>query len=432
MAVTASTKHSSFSITSCLRSSSSSSNPPSPSFSVLSPSAITSLLKQTTLHIPDLTPLFRRWPSALSPHYPGLARNFDKTLDKLFSSSPNVSPARAAVVRQKMAEINIPLFASLWWPSSSLPKLEAMAEYTLWLFLWDDDLDGANSAPESEDTPPASPTRQSGHGSDQSELEELSQRVLEYAKHHLGVSVDTDTTAEEAPTEVTKIARAPLNALRESGNWGMVKRLMGELEFYMECCGTEQKYLNTRIPAAHTEGREREEEEKLPGVQEYWDCRMGTSAVGTYAALTEYMIGVELPNEIFEMLEMKTMWFEVNRNISYINDTISLKKELNSSLHSLIPVTMTETGQEPQDIINGFVLALQTSAENFDRAAESLMAEVANKKQYTDRVRLDVQEYIDGLRFMMTGSFYWSLASDRYDVARYIQENRSLVIPLMT
>ncbi len=51
-----------------------------------------------------------------------------------------------------------------------------------------------------------------------------------------------------------------------------IERLLYELEFYIEMTGAEQRVQMS---------------EKIPTVEEYQECRMGTSAVGVLFALIE-------------------------------------------------------------------------------------------------------------------------------------------------
>ncbi|KAK4162034.1 hypothetical protein QBC43DRAFT_322740 [Cladorrhinum sp. PSN259] len=80
-------------------------------------SALLSRLNGISLRIPDLTSLFRRRPAALDPHYTSLVRRVDAKLVELV---PNPK------TREKMTEVNLPLFASLWWPTANLHRLEAV------------------------------------------------------------------------------------------------------------------------------------------------------------------------------------------------------------------------------------------------------------------------------------------------------------------
>ncbi|KAK5662826.1 hypothetical protein OQA88_6237 [Cercophora sp. LCS_1] len=165
----------------------------------------------------------------------------------------------------------------------------------------------------------------------------------------------------------------------------------------------------------------------LPSVEVYWEGRLGSSAVSSYAALAKFMIGITIPDFLRDDENIKTMWFELNRNVSYVNDMVSLKKELNVSVYSLIPVTIKETGNDLPRIVAGFIEGLRISIENFDQAAACLLDRAGEE---TEEIRAGVERYVHVFRTMMTGSLCWSLASDRYGDTEFIQRDGSLVIPL--
>ncbi|KAK3987444.1 isoprenoid synthase domain-containing protein, partial [Cladorrhinum sp. PSN332] len=363
------------------------------------------------LRIPDLAPLFRRWPVALNPHYASLVQRFESKLVELV---PNPK------TREQMRKANLRLFASLWWPIVTLHRLETVAYYSLWVFLWDDEIDCAGLSMGEDEK------HEEG-----AEEEVRRARAMQYIKFHLGVTMMEQKgyqNGEElvAPTKATRIVREPAEWVRDSGNKGVAERLVVELERYMEACGVEQRHL---------------ESGSLPTGEEYWKRRLGTSAVFTYCALTEYLIGVTLPDKLFETAEMKAMWTEVNRNVSIINDILSLKKEIGGSMYSSIPVMMKETGQDAQAVIEDLLVSLEESADTFDQAAGSLLGRIRDDDDWKFLLAVSRAPVMNVMNMAdMMGS---RLAADRYGVTKYIiiisysavvtkyiQEDNSLLIPL--
>ncbi|KAK4162033.1 hypothetical protein QBC43DRAFT_291383 [Cladorrhinum sp. PSN259] len=88
---------------------------------------------------------------------------------------------------------------------------------------------------------------------------------------------------------------------------------------------------------------------------------------------------------------------------------------------------MKETGQDSQAVVEDLLVSLEDSADAFDQAAESLLDGVKIDDPHTVR---NVDEYVRGLNTIITGSLYGQLAADRYDIAKYLQENNSMIIPL--
>ena len=100
------------------------------------------------------------------------------------------------------------------------------------------------------------------------------------------------------------------------------------------------------IDASEEEQRQRLSPE-LPSVKKYWQCRMGTSAVGACIGLLQYSHELLLPKNIMKDVDMIRLWDETNIIISgcdtfapvdcrldmtdfghRTNDILSLKKEL--------------------------------------------------------------------------------------------------------
>jgi len=141
---------------------------------------------------------------------------------------------------------------------ASLERLHTMILYTLWIFLWDDDLDGADN-------------NLSGL-LEKVSAEELHDRTLAYLQYHLGMSPTDSGNAEPRAPPYAEIAKAAAEKLRTACSKVQLNRLLKELKLYMDCCLFEQGHLNGNT---------------LPTVEEYWAGRYGSSAVSTYTALSE-------------------------------------------------------------------------------------------------------------------------------------------------
>lgn len=141
---------------------------------------------------------------------------------------------------------------------ASFERLHTMILYTLWLFLWDDDLDGADN--------------NLSELLEQVSAELLHDRTLTYLQFHLGMSSTDVGDAEPRAPPYAGIAKAAAENLRAGCSKAQLKRLLKELKLYMDCCLFEQGHLNGNT---------------LPTVEGYWAGRYGSSAVSTYTALSE-------------------------------------------------------------------------------------------------------------------------------------------------
>ncbi|KAK3693615.1 isoprenoid synthase domain-containing protein [Podospora appendiculata] len=349
---------------------------------------IVAKLKGQVLTIPDLRGLFSRWPAAVSPHQDELARALNERLPELVPSARS---------QKTVHKINLPLFVSRLFPTGTLERLKTMTLVALWLFVWDDSLDEGEH----------------DNATGRSAMDTLRRQTLAYARFHMGLDDDQRSPAPVAPLPNMTIFAKFAEKLRQDLPEAHLMRLWRELEFYLESCFAEQNHLSRHA---------------LPSVDEYWKVRLGSIGLTPYTALVDYVNEVTVPDEIFESDEVNTLWLEATRNIILVNDSYSLKKELDLSVaYSLIPIMMNETLQDLSAVVREIVRELDASADHFDDAADRLLAKAMDLPA---EARAAVGVYVRGLKLLLNGSLYWTLAADRYGMSKYVETNGSRTIPL--
>lgn len=181
----------------------------------------------------------------ISPHYDQLTETIDSKIAEWISDEP---------VSRKAHKINLPVFCSVWYPRSSLDRLETIAWYSMWLFLWDDVIEDS-----------AIPTAEGVN-----KIQWLHREALKYVKFHLGLS---DACVEPGPPtkycSLFKHAGAPL---REACTVEERQRFYDTVEEYMGCVEVESEFVGKG---------------ELPTLDEYWKHRLGTTSIHTYCALGE-------------------------------------------------------------------------------------------------------------------------------------------------
>ncbi|KAK3389121.1 isoprenoid synthase domain-containing protein [Sordaria brevicollis] len=355
---------------------------------------LTSKIKGQTLHLPNMRELFPGWTKAVNPLLDELTAWFEEEMEKLFPD---------AKVRAKIRKSDFPSFVCLTFPTSPLPRLQTITYFALWSCLWDDEMESSNT-------------------------QTLCHRELEYVRHLLGFSYvhpskRSSVVVPQPPTKPSRLFAEPARVLRETWSEQQLKRFMGEMELYIGACAVEERYTGSGSGSGQKGGGMI----ILPGVEEYTGNRLGSSSGGAYFALAEFMIDVEIPQEIHDLEEMRIIWSELCRSVSWINDLISLKKEINSSLYSLIPIAMNETGGDLHTVVSEVLQELETCRERFESAAGDLLFRIMKEDA---KVRNDVERFIESCTIMVTGYTEWSLQSDRYGVKEYMQEDGSFLIPL--
>jgi hypothetical protein len=149
-----------------------------------------------------------------------------------------------------------------------------------------------------------------------------------------------------------------------------------------------------------------EQEGRLAGqvftLEEYWNFRLGTSAVFISSAAGEYSISSQLPAEIMESDSMQIIWRETNMIISMINDLLSLRKEMRlGCIDSIVPLTFAIT-KDVQSAISQSVEAVMASKDAFDKAATALLSDVEDKG-----LRDKVRQFIEAQRSNCVGNLVW-------------------------
>lgn len=133
---------------------------------------------------------------------------------------------------------------SRWFPDASYEVLETAAFYCVWLFLWDDAIDGADG----------------GEGGDLA-AEEYCRLSVAFVEESLGLA---DGRVTRAPTKVCESfaevgGRVGVYCGREER-----RQLFGHLREYMEACVVEYRW---RVSG------------KAPSVEEFYGWRLKTSSV---------------------------------------------------------------------------------------------------------------------------------------------------------
>ncbi|KAK5629884.1 hypothetical protein RRF57_005599 [Xylaria bambusicola] len=315
----------------------------------------------------------------VNPNYYHLKVALDARIKELYP------PARAATLIRG----DYGLLSSLWWPRASLDRLRTCTFWFLWLFTWDDEIDQSTSEL-FINLPNANQFRDESY---------------HFVRYALGVpneethKWDFDNKKPNRPLiRSLDIIGAELQKVYNKGKQiSMIPSLLLFIYYYMDC-------------------QQREQGRKLTGViptpEQYWETRLGTSAVTSMLALNEFADDQNLPRWIMTHEKMIDIWREVNLNMSLSNDMISLKKEIkHGDIDSIVPVLVYNKGFSVQEAIEDTCHELQKNIDRHDESARDLLAIVKEKQP---EVLADVEYYIEGCRHNQTANLLWSLVTTRY------------------
>ncbi|KAL2136446.1 hypothetical protein VTI74DRAFT_3679 [Chaetomium olivicolor] len=339
--------------------------------------------------IPDLRPAFASWNQGLSPHYPQIKQVVDARLEGLIRNERVLAKVKAG---------DIGLFASGWFPTAPYRHLKTVALYCVWLFLWDDAIDGG-AAPTTAGTGLAA--------------EEYCRRSVGFVRYHLGL----DEPGAPAPPAPTKVC----------GSFAEVGRRV------CECCGAEDRrglfeHLGEYMEACVTEYRWRLSG-RAPGVDEFYGWRLRTSSVDVMLDFCRMLNGITLPKDVLEAKELAAMGLSVNKLLILINELFSLKKELkDGAFGNLIPITMRSLGLDLEAAVNNVVQDIHSCIRDFEDSSSALQTTAT--REHGQDVASQLRLLIEAYQAIATTVLKFSVQSPRYGLLKDRQEDGSFLVTL--
>ncbi|KAI1452102.1 terpenoid synthase [Annulohypoxylon moriforme] len=356
---------------------------------------LASQLDGKTFRLPDLWKVFSDWPLAANPHAERLDALVDTLLERIITNEKKLKALKQA---------NFGRLISLWYPDAEWPELEIAAAYSVWIFVWDDEVDAGDT--------------------DVSNDEELSRAYYKKSLstiHNL-LGLDPSEEGKEQVFEDEKSLHPNMTLFADVGR-GMRgatdriqrERFYRELENFMVQVGVEHVH---RMRGS------------IPTVDKYIEIRSGSVGCAPQIAITDTMLKVRLPESIMESPAMRALWKETVVICFVLNDIYSVQKEIaQASLLNLVPVMFKNcdpTKQTLDTVTQDIEVMLRDSMKGFEDAAASLTEMTSDDEQ----VSKDTQSFIKWSRYFITGVLQWSLESRRYGMAECLQEDGSLNIVL--
>lgn len=258
------------------------------------------------------------------------------------------------------------------YPTISLEALEVITDLLVWYLIFDDQFEKAGTSKQPE------------------LLEPEHARLVDVMKG--AFLTDDDTPAALTLGDILqRLHQLP------HGTSELVLRFTKNLEDFLQ--GVRWEALN------HSQGI-------TPDLTSYMKMRVFTS--GVYPCFDLILIAeqISLPPEVISHPIVKRLDLAANHVISWVNDILSVKKEIREgNTHNLVLVLQHE-----------YQLSLQEAVE---RAASLHNAEVqtfielsAQLPSFGAEIDGELQRYLSGMRFWMRGCLDWSLESERYQISQ--------------
>ncbi|KAK7417945.1 hypothetical protein QQX98_004247 [Neonectria punicea] len=329
--------------------------------------AIVAALKGRTLRISDLTRFFRAWPPAqLHPHHAAVVPLVDAAIDRLAAAHPSLARRK----RDDIAGL-----AALWFPQVGDAALEALALYAVWLVCWDDAVD----------------VGEGDLAGDFEGAERWRGRTLEMVRGALRIDgADAGEDADADADAINAVFRDFGARFGQTAPAEQRRRLSEEAGFFIASCGVEQRL---RL------------ERRIPDYDSYMGFRMGTIGGATLCSLVEHAIGSPLPDALAAAPPMRALWTQVCILLTFINDLLSLKKELRTDCVINAVAALLAPERDLDAVVRDLEGRIRLAVGELDGAAAELLARVGG-----DEVQSGVvTRYIDGCRAIVTGTleFTW-------------------------
>ncbi|KAI1075342.1 terpenoid synthase [Whalleya microplaca] len=348
---------------------------------------LSSQLKGQNFHLPDLCKDFESWPSATSKHAEQLEALVNTMLERIITNEKKLRALKRA---------NFGRLMSLWYPDSDWEELKVATAYSVWIFVWDDEVDAGDT--------------------DVSNDEE---KARAYYKKSLGcvhrlLGLGEEVAEDQIPQNMELFADVG-RGVRDTTDVEQRQRFFRELENFMLQVGIEHGH---RMRGS------------IPTTEKYLEIRSGSVGCGPQIALTDYMLKIRLPEPLMECEAMKALWKETIIICLILNDVFSVQKEIaQNSYFNLVPVMFRNCDPKEQSldtVTHELEVALRGSMRNFEEAAASLVDMTSSDAQVNEKI----QDYIKWCRYFTTGVLLWSLESRRYGMADCRNEDGSLDIVL--
>ncbi|KAJ7646599.1 isoprenoid synthase domain-containing protein [Roridomyces roridus] len=351
--------------------------------------AETRALNGKTLFIPSIPRIFATWPSASSRHERHLRQYVDVLLESVVQNPTKLAGMKQADFSNQIA---------LWCPSAEWEQLMLVTAFTLWLWIWDDEVDEGI-------------TIVSRNGD---EAREYYAQSREYMQQCLGLKVKPPGSNASIHPNMRLFSLVG-DASCKSTDKIQRTRFYKELDHYMTMVEVEHEL---RVGGL------------IPDTGEYLKVRLGSAGVLLLVAITGYILRIRLPESIMTSKAMRAIWEETTVINMTMNDIYSCPKEIaQHSLMNIIPVLWMNMPPEEQSLEAVAAECIKIMAEakaRFEAAAKDLDVICADDSV----LRKDTANFVQWCRYFSTGVMYWSMGTQRYGIKSCVREDGTIELKL--
>ena len=251
------------------------------------------------------------------------------------------------------------------YPNASLVDLQWISDWVSWIFLFDDQNDEAEQ----------------GRGTER--LAECRPLLLDIMR---GGPLQDDNQMLQAWHDLWSRIRPKVKP-----DW--LERLTQQHDDYFLACIWEASNRKAGI---------------VPDTKTYLLKRLDSGAVYPCLTLIEFVGKLNLPDNVLCHPVISQLSLSTNNLVCWSNDIFSLEKEVkNGDMHNLVITLSNEHQISLQQAADKAILMHDTEMERFEALIDQVPV-------FSTEIDVDVQFYIEGLKFWIQGNLDWSFESQRY------------------
>ncbi|KAL8831343.1 MAG: hypothetical protein Q9170_005336 [Blastenia crenularia] len=181
---------------------------------------------------------------------------------------------------------------------------------------------------------------------------------------------------------------------------------MSELTFFLEKSETEQRL---RLQA------------QITSIEDFWQYRIGTSAVGIVLCLIEYCNENVLPPRFRHDAAVASLYHLINVNICCVNDLLSLEKDIaQGSVESFIPILYAKR-HDAQAAADEVMDMVRCTVAQFDDIANEMVRHCVEQEDWV-AVKM-LAQFVEGCRYYCTGNLNWRQAWPGLEAKKFTISN---------
>jgi len=332
------------------------------------------------LRIPDVKTQFEGWPWLSNPHKDSVTEGVNEILRK-YTVTPKVM--------HRLTKNQLDVLVAGWFPLASRERLAELAQFVCWMFIVDDEIDGMAKA-------------------SMEEFRHIWDEILRV------ISESCALHGHDAGAEFRKSEFQSAETFRPFG-----VRLM---ERYTQ--EQRQRFWNElKITAdAYIKLHEFTKLDRIPDYDAYSIGRYGSSCMAQNLAMFEYANESNIPEEIMESLELKTLWKETTDLTWIWNDIVSFKKEIADGFMDNMVLIASKPSYDLQAGLDHCIERMADAVSRTNKAVATLETKYLRSDRGhgtagsadSDRIAQDLEKFITCCKALVTGTFAWGQSTPRY------------------